>query len=37
MEILESMIENRIIKEEIKQWTESHRAAVAVYNAPPPR
>ena len=28
------MIENKIIKEEIKQWIENHGAAVAIYDAP---
>ena len=34
MGILESMIENKIIKEEINQWMENHGAAVAIYDAP---
>ena len=34
MGILESMIENKIIKEEIKQWMENYGAAVAIYDAP---
>ena len=29
MEILEAMIENENTEEEIQQWTENHRAAVA--------
>ena len=33
MGILESMIENKIIKEEIKQWMENY-GAVAIYDAP---
>ena len=28
------MIENENTEEEIEQWTESHRAAVAIYDAP---
>ena len=31
MEILEAMIGN---EEEIEQWSENHRAAVAIYDAP---
>ena len=34
MEILEAVIENENTEEEIEQWTESHRAAVAIYDAP---
>ena len=34
MEILEVMIENENTEEEIEQWTENHRAAVAIYDAP---
>ena len=34
MEILEAVIENENTEEEIGQWTESHRAAVAIYDAP---
>ena len=34
MEILETIIENENIEDEIKQWTENHRAAVAIYDAP---
>ena len=34
MEILEAMIQNENTKEEIEQWTENHRAAVAIYDAP---
>ena len=34
MEILEAMIENKNNEEEIEQWTENHRAAVAIYDAP---
>ena len=34
MEILEKMIENENTEEEIEQWTENHRAAVAIYDAP---
>ena len=34
MEILEAVIENKNTEEEIEQWTESHRAAVAIYDAP---
>ena len=33
MEILEAMIENKNTEEEIEQWTENHRAAVAIYDA----
>ena len=33
MEILEAMIENENTEEEIEQWTENHRAAVAIYDA----
>ena len=33
MEILEAMIQNENTKEEIEQWTENHRAAVAIYDA----
>ena len=33
MEILEAMIQNENTKEEIEQWTENHRAAVAIYAA----
>ena len=33
MEILEAMIKNENTEEEIEQWTENHRAAVAIYNA----
>ena len=28
------MIENENTEEEIEQWTESHRAAVAIHDAP---
>ena len=28
------MIENENTKEEIEQWTENHRVAVAIYDAP---
>ena len=35
MEILEAMIESENTEEEIEQWTENHRAAVAIYGAPP--
>ena len=28
------MIENGNTEEEIEQWTENHRAAVAIYDAP---
>ena len=34
MEIIEVMIENENTEEEIEQWTENHRAAVAIYDAP---
>ena len=34
MEILEAMIENENTEEEIEQWTENHRAAVVIYDAP---
>ena len=34
MEILEAVIENENTEEEIEQWTESHRAAVAIHDAP---
>ena len=34
MEILEVMIENENTEEEIKQWTEKHRPAVAIYDVP---
>ena len=34
MEILEAMIENENTKEEIEQWAEKHRAAVAIYDTP---
>ena len=30
---LEAMIENENTEEEIEQWTENHRAAVAIYDA----
>ena len=30
MEILEMMIENENTEEEIEQWTEKHRTAVAI-------
>ena len=33
MEILEAMIKNENTEEEIEQWTENHRAAVAIYGA----
>ena len=33
MEILEAMIKNENTEEEIEQWTENHRAAVAIYDA----
>ena len=33
MEILEAMIKNENIEEEIEQWTENDRTAVAIYNA----
>ena len=33
MEILEAMIENENTEEEIEQWTENRRAAVAIYGA----
>ena len=33
MEIIEAMIENENTEEEIEQWTESHRVAVAIYDA----
>ena len=33
MEILEAMIENKNTEEEIEQWTENHRAAVAIYDS----
>ena len=33
MEILEAVIENKNTEEEIEQWTENHRAAVAIYDA----
>ena len=33
MEILEAMIENKNTEEEIEQWTENHKAAVAIYDA----
>ena len=33
MEILEAMIENKNTEEEIEQWTENDRAAVAIYDA----
>ena len=33
MKILEAMIENENTEEEIEQWTENHRAAVAIYDA----
>ena len=31
MEILEAVIENKNTEENIEQWTENHRAAVAIY------
>ena len=34
MEILEAMVKNKNTEEEIEQWTESHSAAVAIYDAP---
>ena len=34
MEILEAMVEIKNNGEEIEQWTEKHRAAVAIYDAP---
>ena len=33
MEIIEAMIENENTEEEIEQWTENHRVAVAIYDA----
>ena len=33
MEILEAMIENENTEEEIEQWSENHKAAVASYDA----
>ena len=33
IEILEAMIENKNTEEEIEQWTENDRAAVAIYDA----
>ena len=33
MKILEAMIENKNTEEEIEQWTENHKAAVAIYDA----
>ena len=33
MEILEAMTEKGNTEEEIEQWTENHRAAVAIYDA----
>ena len=33
MVLLEAMIENKNTEEEIKQWTENHRAAVGIYYA----
>ena len=33
IEILEAMIENKNTEEEIEQWAENHRAAVAIYDA----
>ena len=32
MEILEAVIENKNTEENIEQWTENHRAAVAIYD-----
>ena len=34
MEIPEAMIESENTKEEIELWTEKHKAAGAIYNAP---
>ena len=34
MEILEAMVEIKNNGEEIEQWTEKRRAAVAIYDAP---
>ena len=34
MGIIEAMIENENTKEETDQWTENHRTAVAIYDAP---
>ena len=34
METLKVMIENENTEEEIEQWTENHRAAIAIYDAP---
>ena len=34
MEILEAMIENENTEEEIEQWTENHRATVAMRDTP---
>ena len=34
MEIVEEMIENENTEEAIELWTENHRAAVAIYDAP---
>ena len=34
MEILEVMKEKENTEEEIEQWTENHRAEVAIYDAP---
>ena len=32
--MLEAMIENENTEEEIEQWTDKHRAAVAIYDTP---
>ena len=34
MEILEAIVKIKNNEEEIEQWTEKHRAAVAIYDAP---
>ena len=34
METREAMIENENTEEKIEQWTENHRAAVSIYDAP---
>ena len=34
MEILEAMIKSENTEEEIEQWAENHRAAVAIYDTP---